>query len=142
MVTVAAYLAERLSAAGVTRVYGLPGGENVEILEALRRQGMDFLLVKNESSACFMAATDARLTGKIGVALTTLGPGAANAYAGLAHAYLDRASILLITAVSDPALVGRHTHQALDLSAVFQPICKFTAELSGCERRTKYSPRR
>ncbi len=130
MVTVAAYLAERLSATGVTRVYGLPGGENVEILEALRQQGIDFLLVKNESSACFMAATDARLTGKIGVALTTLGPGAANAYAGLAHAYLDRAPILLITAVSDPALVGRHTHQALDLSAIFQPICKFTAELS------------
>ena len=130
MVTVATYFAEQLSAAGVTRVYGLPGGENVEILEAFRQQGIDFLLVKNESSACYMAATDARLTGKIGVALTTLGPGAVNAYAGTAHAYLDRAPILLITAITDPALIGRHTHQALDLGAVFQPICKFTTELS------------
>ncbi len=130
MVTVADYFARKLSAAGVNRVYGLPGGENVEILDAIRRQGIDFLLVKNESSACYMAATEARLSGKMGVALTTLGPGAANAYAGLAHAYLDRAAVLLITAVSDPADIGRHTHQVIDLRAVFEPICKYTAELS------------
>ena len=130
MATVAEYLAEQLNAAGVTRVYGLPGGENVEILEAIRRRGIDFLLVKNESSALFMAATEARLSGKIGVALTTLGPGAANAAAGLAHAYLDRAPLLLITATNDPDLIGRHTHQVLDLAALFQPICKLSAELS------------
>ena len=130
MATVAEYFAAELQAAGVERVYGLPGGENVEILEALRRRGIDFILVKNESSACFMAATDARLRGKPGVALTTLGPGAANAAAGLAHAHLDRAPMLLITATTDPALLGRHTHQVLDLSAFFGPICKLSAELS------------
>lgn len=130
MTTVAAYFAEALKAAGVERVYGLPGGENVEILEAIRRCGLDFVLVKNESSAIFMAATDARLSGMIGVALTTLGPGATNAAAGLAHAHLDRAPVLLITATTDPELLGRHTHQVLDLSAIFQPICKFSAELS------------
>ena len=130
MPTVAEYLAEQLAKAGVNRVYGLPGGENVEVLDAMRRQGMDFLLVKNESSACYMAATEARLTGGIGVALTTLGPGAANAYAGLAHAHLDRAPILLITAASDPDSAGRHTHQVLDLHAAFEPICKYSVELS------------
>ncbi len=130
MATIAEYFAEALIAAGVERVYGLPGGENVELLEALRRRGLDFVLVKNESSAIFMAATDARLSGAIGVALTTLGPGAANAAAGLAHAHLDRAPVLLITATTDPDLIGRHTHQALDLSAFFQPICKFSTELS------------
>lgn len=130
MITVAEYLAQQLTAAGVKRVYGLPGGENVVVLDAIRRQGIEFLLVKNESSACFMAATEARLTGKIGVALTTLGPGAANAYAGLAHAYLDRAPVLLITAASDPAEALRHTHQALDLNAVFKPITKYSAELA------------
>ncbi len=129
MKTVAEYFAEQLRAAGVEQVYGLPGGENVVMLEAIRQQGIDFLLVKNESSACFMAATEARLTGKIGVALTTLGPGAANAYAGLAHACLDRAPVLLITAATDPADIGRHTHQVLDLNAVFNPISKFSAEL-------------
>lgn len=130
MTTVAEYFAEQLIDAGVERVYGLPGGENVEILDAIRQRGIDFLLVKNESSACFMAATDARLTGKIGVALTTLGPGAANAYAGLAHAYLDRAPILLITAANDPDVIGKHTHQVIDLEAVFRPVCKFTVELT------------
>lgn len=130
MATVAEFLAAELQAAGVERIYGLPGGENVEVLEAIRRRGIDFVLVKNESSACFMAATDARMCGKIGVALSTLGPGAANAAAGLAHAHLDRAPVLLITATTDPDLIGRHTHQALDLSAVFRPICKLSAELT------------
>ncbi len=130
MATVAEHFAEQLHVAGVARVYGLPGGENVEILDAIRRRGLDFALVKNESSALFMAATEARLSGKIGVALTTLGPGAANATAGLAHAHLDRAPVLLITATTDPELIGRHTHQVLDLEAVFQPMCKFSAELS------------
>lgn len=130
MATVAEYLAAQLIDAGVERVYGLPGGENVEILEAIRQRGIDFVLVKNESSACFMAATEARLGGKIGVALTTLGPGAANAAAGLAHAQLDRAPVLLITATTDPDLIGRHTHQVLELSAIFAPICKLSAELS------------
>ena len=130
MMTVAEYFADQLVHAGVERVYGLPGGENVEILDAIRRRGIDFILVKNESSACFMAATDARLTGKIGVALTTLGPGAANAYAGMAHAYLDRAPILLITAANDPDVIGRHSHQVIDLNAIFRPVCKLTAELA------------
>ena len=130
MVTVAENFAEQLRAAGVERVYGLPGGENVEILEAIRRQGIDFVLVKSESSACFMAATEARITGNIGVALTTLGPGAANATAGLAHAYLDRAPVLLITAANDPEYIGRHSHQVIDLAALFGPICKSTVELT------------
>ena len=130
MTTVAEFLAERLWQAGVDTVCGLPGGENVELLDALRRRGFRFLLVRSESAACFMAATYARLSGKIGLALTTLGPGAANAYAGFAHASLDRAPILLLTAGSDPALRGMHTHQVLDLEAIFKPVSKFTAELS------------
>lgn len=129
MTTVAEYLAEKLASAGVKRVYGLPGGENVAILDAVRHQRIEFVLVKNESSACYMAATEARLTGSIGIALTTLGPGAANAYAGLAHAWLDRAPVLLISAATDPEELGRHTHQVLDLQAVFQPITKYSAEL-------------
>jgi len=130
MSTIAEYLAKQLSMAGISTVYGLPGGENVEILEAIRRQGINFVLVRNESSACFMAAASARLTGVPGLAITTLGPGATNAYAGFAHAYLDRAPALLITAASDPSLTGRHSQQALDLEAIFRPISKFTAEIT------------
>ena len=130
MTTVAEYLADRLWHIGARRVYGLPGGENVEMLDALRRRGIGFVLARNESSACFMAATEARLSGVPGMALTTLGPGATNACAGLAHAYLDRAPVILITAADDPALSGRHTHQEVDLSALFAPISKMTATLT------------
>ena len=130
MTSVAEYFAEQLVVAGVERVYGLPGGENVEILDAIRRGGIDFILARNESSACFMAATEARLKGNIGVALTTLGPGAANATAGLAHACLDRAPVLLISAANDPEFVGMHTHQVIDINAIFEPICKRSVELT------------
>ena len=129
MGAIAEYLVRQLWNAGIRRIYGLPGGENVELLEAVRERGINFILVKNESSACFMAASEARLTGKIGAALTTLGPGATNATAGLAHAWLDRAPIVLITAAGDAELADRHTHQVLDLSALFAPICKLSAEL-------------
>ena len=135
MPTIAESLAQQLFEAGARRVYGLPGGENVEVLEALRLRGIEFILVANESSACYMAATEARLTGGIGVALTTLGPGATNACAGLAHAHLDRAPIVLITAAADPALRDRHSHQALDLQALFAPICKYSAELAPANAR-------
>jgi len=123
-------LANKLANTGVDVVFGLPGGENVEVLDALRRRGIQFVLVRNESSAIFMADTHARITGHIGVALTTLGPGAANAYAGMAHAWLDRSPVLLITAQSDPKLIGKYTHQMLDLQNIFRPISKFTAPIT------------
>ena len=82
MATVAETLVDTLAAAGVDTVFGLPGGEVVEILDALRRRNLRFVFVHNESSAVFMADAMARITGKPGVALTTLGPGATNAVAG------------------------------------------------------------
>jgi len=135
MTTVAEVLAQVLVAEGIDTVFGLPGGENAEVLDAIRREGLDFVLVRNENSAVFMADTTARLTGKPGVALTTLGPGAANVVSGLANAYLDRAPVLLITAQSDGRLLDRHTHQVLDLQALFKPITKMTRELTDSKTR-------
>jgi acetolactate synthase-1/2/3 large subunit len=129
MTTVAQLLAETLYDRGVRAVFGLPGGEVIEILDAVRKSGIEFVLVKNESTAVYMADVTARLTGTIGVALTTLGPGATNAYAGVAHACLDRAPVLIITAQTDPQLAGAHTHQVLDLQRCFRPVTKFTAVL-------------
>ena len=129
MTTVAQLLAQTLHDQGARTVFGLPGGEVVELLDAFRSTGIEFVLVKNESSAVYMADVTARLTGTIGVALTTLGPGATNAYAGVAHAYLDRAPVLIITAQTDAQRIGTHTHQVLDLQACFRPVTKFTAEL-------------
>lgn len=130
MATVADVLAQTIRQAGIDTVFGLPGGENADVLDAFRRQGLDFVLVRNESSAVFMADATARLTGKPGVALTTLGPGAANAYCGVAHAYLDRAPVLLVTAQSDDRKLDRYTHQVVDLQASFRPITKMTRELT------------
>ena len=129
MITVGQLLAKTLSENRVRTVFGLPGGEVVELLDAFRKADIEFVLVKNESTAVYMADVTARLTGTIGVVLVTLGPGAANAYAGIAHAYLDRAPVLIITAQTDPKRIGTHSHQVLALQACLQPITKFTAEL-------------
>ena len=114
MTTVANSVARTLTEAGIDTVFGLPGGENVAVLDALRGHGIRFILVHNESSAVYMAATNARLSGRPGVCLTTLGPGVTNAMAGIGHAYLDRAPVLVITAMMDDDLRPHHTHQYLD----------------------------
>lgn len=134
--TVAEVLARRLHEAGVERVFGLPGGETVEILDALRRRGLRFELAHNESSAVFMADATARLTGQPGVCLTTLGPGAANAIAGVAHAYLDRGPVLVITARTPDHLLPDHTHQVIDLHALYTPVTKgsFKLEPAGADQ--------
>lgn len=129
MPTVAQVIVERIHAAGVRVVFGLPGGETVEILEAIRQAGMRFVLVHNESSALFMADAYARMTGLPGVCLTTLGPGATNATMGLAHAYLDRSPILLITAQKPDPLLPDYTHQVVDLQRIFSPITKGSYKL-------------
>lgn len=135
MPTVADVLAQTICEAGIDAVFGLPGGENAEVLDALRRHGIEFVLVRHESSGVFMADATARLTGKPAVALATLGPGATNAYCGIAHAYLDRAPVLLITAQSDSRTLDRYTHQVIDLQASFKPVTKLTRELTNVHTR-------
>ncbi|MCB0210100.1 MAG: thiamine pyrophosphate-binding protein, partial [Anaerolineae bacterium] len=100
MTTVAETLAYTLKEYGIDTVFGLPGGENLAVLAALREQDIRFVLVRNESSAVYMADVYARLTGRPGVCVTTLGPGATNALAGVSHAYLDRTPVLVLTAES------------------------------------------
>ena len=130
MTTVAEVIVQSLVDHKITTVYGLPGGENVPIMAALKQAGIEFILVHNESTAVYMAAVDARLTGKIGVALTTLGPGALNAAAGLGHAHLDRSPILLITACVDDEVRPYHTHQILNQNDIFAPLCKASITLN------------
>ncbi|MBX3012894.1 MAG: thiamine pyrophosphate-binding protein [Caldilineaceae bacterium] len=130
MPTVAERFVDTLAAAGIDTVFGLPGGEVVEILDALRRRNLRFVFVHNESSAVFMADAMARLTGKPGVVLTTLGPGATNAVAGVAHAYLDRSPVLVVTAQKPDALLPDYTHQVLDLHALYRPITKGTFKVT------------
>ncbi len=129
MTTVASALADTLKNAGIDTVFGLPGGETVELLDAIRRRGIRFVLTHHETAAVFMADAWSRVTGRPGVCLTTLGPGAANAVAGVSHAYLDRSPILIITAQKPDALLPAYTHQVLDLHALYRPITKASIKL-------------
>lgn len=124
--SVAAAVAGGLQAAGIDTVFGLPGGENVHVMEALRRTGIRFVLSEHENAAAFMASAAAQLTRRPAACLTTLGPGAVNCTAGIAHAFLDRCPVLLITAQMASGLQPRHTHQLVDLHRLFAPITKAT----------------
>src|SRR5215213_9554799 len=96
--TVAETLAAHLAHAGVKRLYGLPGGEMLDLLEATRKADIEFVLVHHETSAAFMAAAEGQYRRTPGVCISTLGPGATNLATGIAHAYLDRSPMIALTA--------------------------------------------
>lgn len=128
--TVADRLARLLREAGIREIYGLPGGENLALLDTMRSNGLRFVLAHHETSAIFMADATARLRRRPSACLTTLGPGAANAVPGITHAFLDRSPVLLITAQNSAPWSGTHSHQRLDLSSLFQPITKASLQVS------------
>ena len=82
---------------GVDRIYGIPGEENLDVVEAIRRSSIELVLTRHEQAAAFMAATYGRLTGKPGVCITTLGPGALNLTTGAAYALLGAMPMIMIT---------------------------------------------
>src|SRR5574342_652748 len=98
MATTAEAVVGFLADMGARRMYGLPGGgSTLDLIEAARHGGIDFVPVQHESGAALMAATEGDLLSMPGVCLTALGPGAASAVNGVAHAFLDRAPLLLLT---------------------------------------------
>src|SRR5262252_4730281 len=82
---------------GVERIFGIPGEENLDLVESLRKSSIELILTRHEQAAAFMAATHGRLTGKPGVCLTTLGPGALNLTTGAAFAQLGAMPMVMIT---------------------------------------------
>ena len=124
MHTLADFLAESLWDLGIRKVFGLPGGENVHLIDALDRKGLVFHLVRNESSAAYAAAACYRLSGQPQACLTTLGPGMTHAAAGLGHLWLDRAAVVFLTARTAETAGPWHTHQVLDLAALAGPMAK------------------
>jgi acetolactate synthase-1/2/3 large subunit len=121
--TVAAALAER----GVRYGFGIPGGVLLEGIEALRAQGVEFVLVRHEGSAGFMADVCYQLTGAPGLCIGTLGPGVTNLVSPLAGAMLDRSRVLALTAQCSTELLGTYTHQILDQVAVVSPVVETSA---------------
>lgn len=121
-------LVRYLEREGVTKVYGVPGEETLHIVDALRKsKKIEFVLAGNEQGASFMATGYARATGRMGVALSTLGPGATNLVTGTANAQSENLKLLVITGQGP---VGRPVgyHQKLDLNRLFRPITRLSVE--------------
>lgn len=109
--------------------FGLPGEENLELMDALRDSAIRFILTRHEGAAAFMADVHGRLTGRAGVCLATLGPGATNLVTGVADAFLDRAPLVAITAQADLSKAHREAHQFIDVLELFDPITKWNARI-------------
>jgi acetolactate synthase-1/2/3 large subunit len=127
--TCAETLARTLREAGITRMFGLPGGEILEFIHAARSEGIEFLLTRHEAAAAFMADVTGQITRRPGVCVSTLGPGAVNMTLGVANAFLDRSPVIAITASTSVAAEPYATHQKLDLNAVYRPFTKMAITL-------------
>jgi acetolactate synthase I/II/III large subunit len=122
-------LVQCLENEGVEYIFGLPGEENLHILEALKDSSIQFVTCRHEQGAAFMADVYGRLTGRAGVCLSTLGPGATNLMTGVADANLDGAPLIAITGQVSTDRMHILSHQYLDLVAMFAPITKWSKQI-------------
>lgn len=111
---------------GVKVVFGIPGEENLAMMNALSRSSIRFITVRHEQGAAFMADVYGRLTGRAGVCLATLGPGATNLITGVADANSDGAPLVCITGQVSTDKIHLTAHQYLDLAKMFEPVTKRT----------------
>ncbi len=114
---------------GVEYIFGIPGEENIDVMDALLDSSIKFITVRHEQGAAFMADVYGRLTGKAGVCLGTLGPGATNLVTGFADANMDRAPIIGIAGQGATTRMHKESHQILDLVSLFAPISKYSTEI-------------
>lgn len=110
---------------GVEYIFGIPGEENADFMMSLSESKIKFILTRHEQGAAFMADVYGRLTGKVGVCLATLGPGATNLVTGVANANMDRSRLLAITGQTDSHLLHKESHQNMDAITMFKPITKW-----------------
>lgn len=128
-INTAELLIQCLENEGVEYVFGLPGEENLHVLEALKHSSIQFITTRHEQGAAFMADVYGRLTGKAGVCLSTLGPGATNLMTGVADANLDCAPLVAITGQVGTDRMHIESHQYLDLVAMFAPVTKWNTQI-------------
>ena len=114
---------------GVDRIYGLPGEENLDVVEAIRSSSIELVLTRHEQAAAFMAATYGRLTGKPGVCITTLGPGALNLTTGAAYALLGAMPMIMITGQKGILSSRQARFQVVDVIAAMKPLTKLSRQI-------------
>jgi acetolactate synthase-1/2/3 large subunit len=123
-----------LEAEGVEYIFGIPGEENLDLLESLRSSHIKLILTRHEQGAGFMAATYGRLTGKVGVCLSTLGPGATNLVTPAAYAQLGAMPMLMITGQKPVKTSKQGRFQVIDAVDMMRPITKYTTQLVSGDR--------
>jgi len=118
-----------LKAAGVRYGFGVPSGNVLPLMDAMRAGGIGFVLTAHEGSAAFAADVTGRMTGVPGLCVATLGPGATNLTTGVGSAWLDRSPLIAITCTLNQAQLGRRLQMWIDHHALFKPITKATLRL-------------
>src|SRR3954468_5272213 len=119
-----------LEAEGVEYVFGIPGEETLDLNRALEDSSIEFVPVRHEQGGAYMADMYGRLTGKAGVCLGTLGPGATNLVTGIADAFLDRSPMVVLTGQGDLERMHKESHQYIDVVSMLRPITKFNGRLN------------
>ena len=110
-------------------VFGIPGEETLDFMDSISKSSIRFILTRHEQAAAFMADAYGRLTGKAGVCLSTLGPGATNLLTGIADAFLDRAPLVAITGQADLKRIHKESHQYVDIVENFETVTKWNTRI-------------
>lgn len=110
-------------------IFGIPGEENLDIMDALLDSDIKFITTRHEQGAAYMADVYGRLTGKSGVCLSTLGPGATNLVTGVADANMDNSPLVAISGQAATTRLHKESHQVVDLVSMFKPITKYATQL-------------
>lgn len=114
---------------GVEYIFGIPGEENLDVLESLRGSNIKLIITRHEQGAGFMAATYGRLTGKPGVCISTLGPGATNFVTSAAYAQLGAMPLVMITGQKPIKKSKQGRFQIIDVVDMMRPITKYTRQI-------------
>src|SRR5271168_3567881 len=122
-------LVSALENEGVRQIFGIPGEENLDVVEALRRSAIKLVVTRHEQAAAFMAATHGRLTGRPGVCLTTLGPGALNLTTGAAYALLGAMPMVMITGQKGVLSHKQARFQVVDIVSTMTPLTKMARQI-------------
>ena len=114
---------------GVENIFGIPGEENIDVMDVLLDSTVRFITTRHEQGAAFMADVYGRLTGRAGVCLATLGPGATNLVTPVADANMDHAPVVAIAGQAATTRMHKESHQHLDLVSLFRPITKYSVQI-------------
>ena len=140
--TVSDILVQQMAEWGIKYVFGIPGTSALGLVDAIRKnEHIQFIQVRHEQTAAFMASAYGKLTGHIAACLTIAGPGATNLATGLYDAKLDHSPVLALTGLVKRQMIGPGSFQEIDQHSFFEPICVFNKILMAEDQTTTLMPR-